>query len=168
MCGLGGMDTSLPAKRTRPRSQDNRTPTAFPISDERWAVLEPWLPVPVKTHRFGGGRPRVAARDGADALFYVLRTGGQWSALKQTTLCAPSTAPDRFQEGVAAGVCLRWWQTGVEPFDELRGIDWNGLRRDGAITKAPLGGEKNRPQPDGSWQAGRPAERTDGGSRGAP
>ena len=168
MCGLVGMDTSLPSKRTRPRSQDNRTTAAFQISDALWAVLEPLLPVPVKAHRFGGGRPRVADRDCADAIFYVLRTGCQWSALKQTTLCAKSTAHDRFQEWVAAGVFLRLWQAGVEQFDELRGIDWNWLSMDGAITKAPLGGEKNRPQPDGSWQAGRQAERADGGSRGAP
>lgn len=117
-------------------------------------MLEPLLPAPVKTHRFGGGRPRVPDRDCADAIFYVLRTGGQWSALNQTTLCAKSTAHDRFQAWVAAGVFLKFWQAGVAQFDELRGIDWEWLSMDGAITKAPLGGEKNRPQPDGSRQTG--------------
>lgn len=141
------MGTYLPAKRTRPRSRNNRTTTEFKLSDALWAVLEPWLPVPVNSHRFGGGRPRVADRQCADAIFYVLRTGCQWSALNQTTLCAKSTAHDRFQEWMAAGVFLRLWQTGVEQFDELRGIDWDWLSMDGAMTKAPLGGEKNRPQP---------------------
>lgn len=159
------MDTGTPSKRTRPRCRDNRTTTAFQISDALWAVLEPLLPVPVKGHRFGGGRPRVADRDCADAIFYVLRTGCQWNALKQTTLCAKSTAHDRFQEWIAAGVFLRLWQTGGEQFDDLRGIDWEWLSMDGAITKAPLGGEKNRAQPDGSGQAGRQAERADGRSR---
>jgi transposase len=162
------MNTCIPAKRTRPRSRNNRTTTAFRISEVLWAVLEPLLPAPVKTHRFGGGRPRVPDRDCADAIFYVLRTGGQWSALNQTTLCAKSTAHDRFQAGVAAGVFLKFWQAGVAQFDELRGIDWEGLSMDGAITKAPLGGEKNRPQPAGSRQTGGQAERADGGSRSAP
>lgn len=71
-------------------------------------MLQPLLPVHVNTHRFGGGRPRVHDRDCADAIFYVLRTGCQWQVLDQTELCAHSTAHDRFQEWVEAGVYLRW------------------------------------------------------------
>jgi putative transposase len=79
------MDTSLQlTKRTRTRTPNNRTTTGFRISDELWAVLAPLLPEWVNTHRFGGGRPRVPERRWADALFYVLRTGCQWEALKQT------------------------------------------------------------------------------------
>jgi transposase len=136
------------AKRERARTPNNRTTTDFRISDELWAVLEPLLPKHVNTHRFGGGRPRVPDRRCADAIFYALRTGCQWEALKQTELCAKSTAHDRFQEWVAAGVFLRLWQVGVARFDELHGIDWNWLSMDGAMTKAPLGGEKNRRQSD--------------------
>ena len=108
------------------------------------------LPKRVNTHRWGGGRPRVSDRRCADAIFYVFRTGCQWEALNQTDLCAKSTAHDRFQEWVAAGVFERLWQAGVERFDELQGIDWDWLSMDGAMTKAPLGGGKNRTQPDGS------------------
>lgn len=151
------MNLCLSSKRVRPCRPDKGTTTAFRISDALWAALEPLLPVVVNTHRWGGGRPRVADRDCADAIFYVLRTGCQWSALNQTTLCAKSTAHDRFQEWASAGVFLRLWQTGVEQFDELRGIDWDWLSLDGAMTKAPLGGEKNRSQPDRSRQARRQA-----------
>jgi transposase len=142
-------------KRTRTRTLNNRTTTGFRVSDALWAVLQPLLPVQVHTHRFGGGRPRVPDRVCADAIFYVLRTGCQWQALDQTELCAPSTAHDRFQEWVRAGVFLRLWQAGVEQFDELRGIDWAWLALDGARTKAPLGGERTGPNP------------TDRGKRGA-
>ena len=134
-------------KRERKRTPNNRTTTGFRISDELWAVLQPLLPVHVNIHRFGGGRPRVADRECADAIFYVLRTGCQWQALDQTELCAHSTAHDRYQEWVEAGVFLKLWQTGVEQFEELYGIDWDWLSMDGALTKAPLGGEKNRAQP---------------------
>jgi putative transposase len=68
---------------------------------------------------------------------------GSRQALDQTELCAHSTAHDRFQEWVEAGVFLKLWQAGVERFDDLRGIDWEWLAMDGAMTKAPLGGEKN-------------------------
>ena len=110
--------------------------------------MEPLLPRRHNTHRFGGGRPRVPDRRCADAIFYVLRTGCQWEALKATELCAKSTAHDRFQQWGAAGVFLRLWQVGVEQFDEMKGIDWDWLSMDGAMTKAPLSGEKNRVQPD--------------------
>jgi transposase len=133
-------------KRARARTPNNRTTTGFRIADELWAVLQPLLPEHVNTHRLGGGRPRVPDRRCADAIFYVLRTGCQWEALNQTELCPKSTAHDRFQEWAAAGVFLRLWQVGVERFDDLKGIDWQWLSMDGAMTKAPLGGGKNRVQ----------------------
>src|SRR5919107_3758519 len=107
------MSESTTTQRTRPRSPNNRTTTGFRVSDALWAVLQPLLPVRLNTHRFGGGRPRVPDRRCADAIFYVLRTGCQWEALQQTELCAKSTAHDRFQTWVAAGVFLQLWQAGV-------------------------------------------------------
>ena len=141
-------------KRTRPRSPNNKTTTGFRISDELWAVLQPVLPVHVNIHRFGGGRPRVPDRACADGIFYVLRTGCQWKALDQTELCAGSTAHDRYQEWVEAGVFLKLWQVGGEQFDELTGIDWAWLSMDGALTKAPLGGEQTGPNPTDRAKSG--------------
>src|SRR5260370_31765920 len=115
--------------RERERTANNRTTTEFRISDQLWAVLQPLLPVHVNTHRFGGGRPRVADRACADAIFFVLRTGCQWQALDQTELCAHSTAHDRFQVWVEAGVFLRLGQAGVARFGELRRIGWGWLAR---------------------------------------
>ncbi len=161
---LGGMNRQATKNRERERTPNNRTTTGFRISDELWAVLQPLLPVHVNTHRFGGGRPRVPDRACADAIFYVLRTGCQWQALDQTELCAHSTAHDRFQEWVQAGVFLKLWQAGLEQFDELRGIDWDWLSMDGAMTKAPLGGEKNRPQSHRSGQEWGQAQLTHGGA----
>src|ERR671917_233140 len=134
--------------RTRVRTPNNPTTTGFCVSDALWAVLEPLIPV----------------RRCADAIFYVLRTGCQWAALTQTTLCAKSTAHDRFQEWVAAGVFEKLWYAGVEQFDELQGIDWAWLSMDGAMTKAPLGGEKDGAQSDGPRQARRQAQPAHGGA----
>lgn len=148
------MSEQEPTKRRRDRTPNNRTTTGYQISDELWAVLQPLLPAHVNTHRFGGGRPRVPDRDCADAIFYVLRTGCQWQALDQTELCAHSTAHDRFQAWVEADVFLTLWQVGVEQFDELCGIDWAWLSMDGAMTKAPLGGEKTGPNPTDRGKSG--------------
>jgi putative transposase len=94
----------------------------------------------------------VPDRDCAHAIFSVWRTGCQWQALDQSELCAHSTAHDRFQEWVQAGVFLKLWQAGLEQFEEIGGIDWDWLSMDGAMTQAPLGGGKNRSPSHGSRQ----------------
>ena len=136
-------------KRNQEPTPKNGTTTGFRISDELWAVLQPLLPARVKTHRFGGGRPRVPDRTCADAIFYVLRTRCQWQALDQTELCPHSTAHDRFQEWVQAGVFLKVWQAGPEQFEELQGMDWGWYANDRARTKAPWGGRKTSKSPTG-------------------
>jgi putative transposase len=145
------------SERTRPRVANNLTTAGYRISDALWAVLQPLLPAHVNRHRFGGGRPRKPDRVCADGIFYVLRTGCQWKALDATGICPGSTAHDRFQEWVKAGVFLRLWQAGIERFDELHGVDWAWLSMDGAMTKAPLGGEKDGAQPHRPRQRRRQA-----------
>ena len=134
------------SKRTRARTPNNRTTTGFRVSDALWAVLELLLPARVNPHRFGGGRPRQPDRACADAIFYVLRTGCQWQALDQTELVAHSTAHDRFQAWVEAGVFLGLWRAGIERFDELQGIDWDWLSLDRRDDQGPAGrGKKPAP-----------------------
>ena len=154
-------------RKKRSRVAVNKVTAGFRVSDELWAVLEPVLPVQVNTHRFGGGKPRTPDRQCADAIFYVLRTGCQWSALDATELCPHSTAHDRFQQWVQAGVFLQLWQAGVEQFDDLQGLDWRWLSRDGARTKAPLGGEKNGAQSHRPRQTRRQTQSADRGARSA-
>ena len=121
----------------------------FQVSDEFWAFFQKLLPERVNTHRFGGGRPRRPDRDCLNGMLFVLRTGCQWKALDTTGICPGSTAHDRFQEWVQAGVFEALFHRGVKRYDELIGLDWSFLNLDGAMTKAPLGGEKNRPEPHG-------------------
>lgn len=86
-------------------------------------------------------------RQAMDAIFYVLRTGCQWKALPRG-LGAASTVHDRFQEWREARVFERLWQAGLQEYEEREGIEWEWQAMDGAITKAPLGGKRNRRQPD--------------------
>lgn len=124
------------------------------LPEELWEELRPLLPARPNTHRFGGGRPRKPDRDCADAIFFVLRTGCQWKALNATHFVPGSTAHDRFQEWVKAGVFLKFWESGLQDYDFFKGINWKWLSMDGAMTKAPLGGEKDGAQPHGSRQEG--------------
>ena len=126
------------------------------LPDALWAEMEPLLP-PRPKHPLGCHNPRVPDRAAMDAIFFVLRTGCQWNALNQTTLCTSSSAHRRFQEWTAAGVFEAFWCAGLLVYDELAGIDWSWLALDGTMGKAPLGGGKNRSQPDRSRQAGSQA-----------
>jgi len=131
---------------------------SYQVSDELWAKIRPLLPEHVNTHRFGGGRPRADDRQCLNGILFVLRTGCQWNALNATSICPSSTAHDRFQEWVEAGVFCRLWKAGLLAYDKLKGIDWSWQSMDGAMTKAPLGGEKSRPEPYGSGQRRRQAK----------
>lgn len=137
------------------KSRKSKTPPRFRLSDPLWERIEPLLPKRVNRHRFGGGRPPVPNRDAMDAIFFVLRTGCQWNALNETGICTSSSAHRRFREWTQAGVFKKLWARGLEEYDELKGIQWRWQSMDGAMTKAPLGGGKNRAQSDGSSQGRR-------------
>jgi putative transposase len=121
----------------------------FSISAELWARIEPLIPVPQPKRRDRPGRPRQSSRQMMAAIFYVLRTGCQWKSLPRS-MGAASTVHERFQEWCAAGVFARMWQAGLHEYDALKGLDWEWQAMDGAMTKAPLGGKRNRRQPHGS------------------
>lgn len=118
------------------------------IPDTVWAQMEPLIP-PGKPHPLGCHNPRVPNRKAMDAILFVLRTGCQWNALNATKICHSSSAHRRFLEWTEAGVFEEFWKRGLLQYDKLKGIDWNWLSMDGAMTKAPLGGKKNRCKSDG-------------------
>lgn len=126
------------------------------IPDEVWEKMRRLIP-PGKPHPLGCHNPRVPDRHAMDAILFVLRTGCQWNALSATGICSSTSAHRRFQEWREAGVFQKFWVRGLLAYDKLEGIDWNWLSMDGAMTKAPLGGEKNRAQSYGSRQGRRQA-----------
>src|SRR5438105_8670796 len=123
------------------------------MPDALWARIEPLLP-PGKPHPLGCHRRRVDNRRAMDAIFFVLRTGCHWNGLNATGICSSSAAHRRFQEWSQAGVFEQLWALGLQEYDELQAIQWAYQAMDGAMTKAPLGGEKHRSQSDGPTQTG--------------
>ena len=141
--------------RQRPRARRTAsTGGRCTISDGLWALLEPLLAPHPNTRRFGGGRPRVPDRACADAVFFVLKTGGQWNALSATGLCASSPAHDRFQ-AVGGEWLLPAFLAGragrvrrlQRPRPELALDGWSDAR-------GPLGGGKTGPSPTDRAKAG--------------
>ena len=149
------------------RAAESKAPVddGWRIPDALWERIAPLLP-PRKPHPLGCHNPRVDDRRAMDAIFFVLRTACQWNALNATGICSSSSAHRRFQEWVEAGVFAELWRRGLLAYDELEGIDWEWQAIDGAMTKAPLGGEKDGQEPHGSRQVGREAVGPDRRGRG--
>ena len=134
------------------------------MPDWLWKRIQKHLPLP-KWHPLGCYRHGNDPRAVMDAILLVMRTGMQWNALKVTKLCSSSAAHRRFQEWVVAGVFLKLWQEWLLEYDQIKKIDWSWLSMDGAMTKAPLGGGKNRGKPHRPRQR-RGEEEFAGGSQG--
>jgi len=136
------------------------------IPDATWERMGPLLP-PRPAHPLGCHNPRVPDREAMNAILLVLRTGMQWNALNATGICSSSSAHRRFQEWAEAGVFSEFWRQGLLAYDELQGIDWEWLSCDGALGKAPLGGEQTGPNPTDRAKKGRsdPSSATAGASR---
>ena len=81
-----------------------------------------------------------------EAILFVLLTGIQWRALPRCYGPA-TTAHDRFQEWTGAGVFERLWKRALLHYDTRVGLQWTWQAMDGAMTKAPLGGEETGPNP---------------------
>jgi putative transposase len=111
----------------------------YQIPDALWLQMVRVLPPPKARKK--EGRPRMDDRQAMTAILYVLRTGCQWKALPRS-LGAASTVHDRFQAWREARVFARLWQEGLLLYDKLQGLEWEWQAMDGAMTKAPLGGEK--------------------------
>ena len=129
-----------------------RSRCAWCLPDALWERMLPLLPKYRKSRK--GGRPRLPLRQIADGIFYVLRTGCQWKAAPRE-YGSGSTLHSYFQEWTELGVFRKLWKAALLEYDQLKGIQWEWQSMDGAMTKSPLGGEKNREKPDRSRQTRR-------------
>lgn len=120
---------------------------AWRMPDAMWQRIEPLLPKYRKSRK--GGRPRAPLREVVDGIFYILRTGCQWKAVPRE-FGSGSTLHRYFQAWIKRGVFRKLWKAVLLEYDDLKGIQWDWQSLDGAMTKAPLGGEKNRQKPDRS------------------
>lgn len=135
-----------------------RNRCAWRLPDALWERMAPLLPKYRVSRK--GGRPRLPMRQIAEGIFYVLRTGCQWKAVPRE-YGSGSTLHSYFQEWTELGIFRKLWKKALLEYDELKGIQWQWQSMDGAMTKSPLGGEKNRKKPDRSRKTRRQAVRAD-------
>ena len=121
---------------------------SWTISDEFWAVIEPYIPThqrnPNKEYKRkpGAGRKPPNYREILEKILYVLRTGCQWKSIP-----GGSNVHRYFQMWSACGFFEGIWLLGLHEYDEVKGIDWEWLSLDGCMTKAPLAQESVGPNP---------------------
>ena len=129
-------------------NQEKRSVQEFEISDALWERIAPLLPKrEAPFHPLGRHRQRIPDRKVLNSIFYILRTGGQWKsldALDPSRYAKGTTSHARFQEWLEAGFFSRLWEASLLDYDGMHGLDWEWMSLDGALTKAPLGGEKKR------------------------
>lgn len=121
-----------------------------PIWKRMRKLIPHWHPSPK------GGRPALDERRVADGIYYVMRTGCPWKAAPPQ-FGSGSCLHHYFQMWTKHRVFRRLWKQGLLEYDHRRRIQWTWQSLDGTMTKAPLGGEKNREKPHGSRQVGRQA-----------
>ena len=119
-----------------------------------WRRLSKLLPQPKPHPR--GGRPPLDPRQVANGIYYVLRTGCPWKAAPPE-FGSGSSLHLYFQAWCRRGVFRKLWKQGLAAYDHRQRIGWRWQTLDATMTKAPLGGEKNRAKPDRSGQVGREA-----------
>lgn len=117
------------------------------LSDSFWERIKPLLPKKKsrirrrgKKLRNVGGRPPADERVTMTGILYIMRTGCQWNAAPKE-YGSGRTLHRYFQYWVRCGVFKKMWKAGLTEYDDLKGLEWKWQSADGAITKAPLGGE---------------------------
>ncbi len=118
---------------------------ADPLWDQFAALLPP-RPTYVATHPWGCHRRRIGDRIVFDKLIQVLRFGCSYEAIADTT-CSATTIRDRRDEWITLGVFAQLARIARESYDRIVGLLLDHLAVDGAITKAPGGGEVAGPSP---------------------
>jgi transposase len=106
----------------------------------QFAALLPERPEFDPDHPLGCHRRRIGDRIVFEKLLQVLRFGCSYEAIADST-CSATTIRDRRDEWIGLGVFARMKQIALEAYDRIVGLVLNEIAVDGAITKAPGGGE---------------------------
>jgi transposase len=108
------------------------------LSDELWAVLEPFIPPPPPQPK--GGRKRVPNRATLRGILFVLKSGIPWEFLPPEMGCGSGrTCWRRLQEWQAQGVWRKVHRRLLDVLGQADQIDWTRAVIDSATVAAPGG-----------------------------
>lgn len=113
------------------------------VGDAVWAGIEALIPVPPDNHPLGCHRPRASDRDCFEVMLVREVTGCSWEDAER--LCgnrvSDTTARDRRDEWIAAGVFDAIAAEAINAYDKIIGLDLSDVAVDGSLHKSPAGGE---------------------------
>jgi len=113
------------------------------VVDAVWAACGPLIPRPLDTHPLGCHRPRASDRACFEVILVRLVTGCSWEDAER--LCgkkvSDTTARDRRDEWIAAGVLEKLYAEALHSYDEIIGLSFEDTAVDGSLHKSPCGGE---------------------------
>jgi transposase len=111
--------------------------------DAVWAAIGRLVPVVVEVHPLGRHRPRSSDRDYFEVMLARLVTGCSWEDAER--LCgnkvSDTTARERRDEWLAAGVFDAISQQAISAYDRVIGLDLSDVAVDGSLHKSPCGVE---------------------------
>jgi transposase len=113
------------------------------VFDALWAGVEPLIPRRNETHPLGCHRPRKSDLVCFRVIMVRLATGCSWEDAEQITgrVVSDTTARQRRDEWVAAGVFDAIANEALAGYDKVIGLDLSDAAIDGSSHKAPVGGE---------------------------
>lgn len=107
---------------------------------DQFAALLPQRPEFDPAHPLGCHRRRISDRIVFDKLLQALRFGCSYEAIADCT-CSATTIRNRRDEWIRLGLFARLKQIALDAYDRIVGLILDQIAVDGAITKAPGGGE---------------------------
>ncbi|WP_210036491.1 IS5 family transposase [Pseudonocardia parietis] len=119
------------------------------LTEPLWDQFAALLPARAEfdpTHPWGCHRRRIADRIVFDRLIQVLRFGCSYQGIADST-CSATTIRDRRDEWIRLGIFTQLRRIALEAYDRIVGLLLHDIAVDGAITKAPGGGEVAGPSP---------------------
>ena len=113
------------------------------VGDAIWAAVEALLPKRFDAHPLGCHRPRASDRACFDVMLVRLATGCSWEDAERLTgrLVSDTTARNRRNEWVEAGVFAAIAAEAIAGYDKIIGLDLAECAVDGSLHKTPCGGE---------------------------
>jgi transposase len=107
------------------------------LTEEQWAIVEPFLPKPNK-RADGKGRPRIESRAILNGNVWVMRTGAPWHDLPNR-YPPYQTCHRRFQEWARSGAFEKILKKLVEDVKERGDLDLTECFIDGTFVMAKKG-----------------------------
>jgi transposase len=109
------------------------------VVDAVWTAIEALVPEPQDAHPLGCHRPRAADRDCFEVMLVREVTGCSWEDAER--LCgykvSDTTARDRRDEWIAAGVFNAIATEAICAYDKVIGLDLSEVAVDGSSHKKP-------------------------------